>query len=97
MVLQTLSKAWGLAGIRLGIAFANEIVIDVLNRIKPPYNVNQLTQEVALKELADEVKFKIGVEAILSERKRLKNELQQLKNVLGIYPSDANFLLVRFP
>jgi len=96
IVLQTLSKAWGLAGIRLGMAFANEEVIDVLNRIKPPYNVNQLTQEVALKELADEVKFKIVVEAILSERKRLKNELQQLKNVLGIYPSDSNFLLVRF-
>ncbi|MDA9120513.1 histidinol-phosphate transaminase [Flavobacteriales bacterium] len=96
VVLQTLSKAWGLAGIRLGIAFANEIVIDVLNRIKPPYNVNQLTQEVALKELADEAKFKTGVAAILSESKRLQNELQLLKNVLEMHPSYANFLLVRF-
>jgi histidinol-phosphate aminotransferase len=96
VVLQTLSKAWGLAGIRLGMAFANEEVIDVLNCIKPPYNVNQLTQEVALKELAGEEKFKLEVEAIISERKRLKNELQPLKNVLEIYPSEANFLLVRF-
>jgi histidinol-phosphate aminotransferase len=96
VVLQTLSKAWGLAGIRLGMAFANEEVIDVLNRIKPPYNVNQLTQEVALKELAGEEKFNLEVEAIISERKRLKNELQPLKNVLEIYPSEANFLLVRF-
>lgn len=96
VVLQTFSKAWGLAGIRLGMAFANTEVIDVLNRIKPPYNVNQLTQEVALKELADEAGFKNEVEAILSERTRLMKELSQLKNVLEIYPSDANFLLVKF-
>ena len=96
IVLQTLSKAWGLAGIRLGMAFATMEVIDVLNRIKPPYNVNQLTQEVALKELTDESAFQKEVEAILSERKRLKTELAKLKNVLEIYPSDANFLLVKF-
>ena len=96
VVLQTLSKAWGLAGIRLGMAFANEEVIEVLNRIKPPYNVNQLTQEVALKELIDEAGFKKEVEVILTERTRLTNELSQLINVLHIYPSDANFLLVKF-
>lgn len=96
VILQTLSKAWGLAGIRLGMAFANEEVIEVLNRIKPPYNVNQLTQEIALKELADEAGFKNEVEAILAERTRLKKELSQLKNVLHIYPSDANFLLAKF-
>ena len=96
IILQTLSKAWGLAGIRLGMAFANEQVIEVLNRIKPPYNVNQLTQEVALKELANEAGFKNEVEAILTERMRLTKELTQLKNVLYIYPSDANFLLVKF-
>ncbi len=96
VVLQTLSKAWGLAGIRLGMAFANEEVIEVLNRIKPPYNVNQLTQEVALKELIDEAGFKNEVEVILTERTRLTNELSQLINVLHIYPSDANFLLVKF-
>ena len=96
VVLQTLSKAWGLAGIRLGMAFANEEVIEVLNRIKPPYNVNQLTQEVALKELADEAGFENEVKAILTERTRLTKELSQLTNVLHIYPSDANFLLVKF-
>ncbi|MCF8275135.1 MAG: histidinol-phosphate transaminase [Flavobacteriales bacterium] len=96
VILQTLSKAWGLAGIRLGMALANTEVIDVLNRIKPPYNVNQLTQEVALKELADEASFKNEVEAILAERTRLTKELSRLKNVLHIYPSDANFLLVKF-
>jgi len=96
VILQTLSKGWGLAGIRLGMAFANEEVIEVLNRIKPPYNVNQLTQEVALKELADETGFKNELEEILSERTRLIKELSQLKNVLHIYPSDANFLLVKF-
>lgn len=96
VVLQTLSKAWGLAGIRLGIAFANEEVIEVLNRIKPPYNVNQLTQDVALKELADETAFKKKVETLLSERNRLTDALSQLKNVVTIYPSDANFLLVKF-
>ncbi|MCF8459413.1 MAG: histidinol-phosphate transaminase [Flavobacteriales bacterium] len=96
VVLQTLSKAWGLAGIRLGMAFANSEVIDVLNRIKPPYNVNQLTQEVALKELADEAAFKKEVDAILSERTRLKTELSKLKRVEKIHPSDANFLLVKF-
>ncbi len=96
VILQTLSKAWGLAGIRLGMALANTEVIDVLNRIKPPYNVNQLTQEVALKELADEVGFKNQAEAILSERIRLAEELGRMKNVLTIYSSDANFLLVKF-
>ncbi len=96
VILQTLSKAWGLAGIRLGIAFANEEVIEVLNRIKPPYNVNQLTQEVALKELTDEAAFSNEVAAILTERIRLTKELSELRNVLHIHPSDANFLLVKF-
>ena len=96
VVLQTLSKAWGLAGIRLGMAFANEEVIEVLNRIKPPYNVNQLTQEAALKKLNDLNAFQNEVNTILSERKGLKIDLEKLKNVQHIYPSDANFLLVKF-
>lgn len=96
VILQTLSKAWGLAGIRLGMAFASTEIIDVLNRIKPPYNVNQLTQEKALEKLADEVGFQKEVKAILSERKRLREELSKLQNVLNVFPSDANFLLVKF-
>lgn len=96
VILQTLSKAWGLAGIRLGMAFASTEIIEVLNRIKPPYNVNQLTQEVALKRLNDVAAFQRELEVILLERKRLKTELAELENVLTIYPSDANFLLVKF-
>lgn len=96
VVLQTLSKAWGLAAIRLGMAFANAEVIDTLNRIKPPYNVNQLTQQKALEVLGDEEKFKDQVTEILAQRKRLQTELIELKTVLKIYPSDANFLLVKF-
>jgi histidinol-phosphate aminotransferase len=96
VVLQTLSKAWGLAAIRLGMAFANAEVIDTLNRIKPPYNVNQLTQQKALEVLGDEEKFKDQVAEILAQRKRLQSELIELKSVLKIYPTDANFLLVKF-
>lgn len=96
VVLQTLSKAWGLAGIRLGMAFASIEVIDVLNRIKPPYNVNQLTQEKALEKLADEAGFQKEMEAIISERERLREELSKLQNVLRVFPTDANFLLVKF-
>ncbi|MCB9185277.1 MAG: histidinol-phosphate transaminase [Flavobacteriales bacterium] len=96
VILQTLSKAWGLAGIRLGMAFASTEVIDVLNRIKPPYNVNQLTQEAALKKLNNLDGFQSEVDTILSERKTLGIELGQLKNVSTVYPSDANFLLVKF-
>lgn len=96
VVLQTLSKAWGLAAIRLGMAFANAEVIDTLNRIKPPYNVNQLSQQKALEVLGDEEKFKDQVAEILAQRKRLQSELRELKSVLKIYPSDANFLLVKF-
>ena len=96
VILQTLSKAWGLAGIRLGMAFAQTEIIDVLNRIKPPYNVNQLTQETALKKLVDLDKFQAEVKMILSERKRLEVELNLLTNVVAVYPSDANFLLVKF-
>lgn len=96
VVLQTLSKAWGLAGIRLGMAFADAEVIEVLNRIKPPYNVNQLTQEAALKKLNNLDGFQSEVNTILFERKRLGIELEKLKNVLHINPSEANFLLVKF-
>ena len=96
VILQTLSKAWGLAGIRLGMAFAHTEIIDVLNRIKPPYNVNQLTQETALKKLVELDTFQAEMKMILSERKRLEVELNLLSNVVAVYPSDANFLMVKF-
>jgi histidinol-phosphate aminotransferase len=96
VVLQTFSKAWGMAGIRLGMAFAHKEVIEVMNRIKPPYNVNVLTQRVALKKLQDTERFKQEVGMVLSEREMLRQELALLPIVTHIFPSDANFLLVRF-
>lgn len=97
VVLQTLSKAFGLAGIRLGMAFANEEVIAVLNRIKPPYNVNALTQAEALRELKETRNLKSEVASIWREREKLKDALNQLPIFTRIYPSDANFIFVTSP
>jgi len=96
VVLQTFSKAWGMAGIRLGMAFAGQAVIAVLNKIKPPYNVNGLTQKAALTKL-DRLSGKAEeIRSMIRERDRLQRELQKLPPVLRVFPSDANFLLVRF-
>ncbi len=94
VVLQTLSKAWGAAGIRLGMAFADPEIIRVLNKIKYPYNVNQLTQEKALEILGDEARMRDQVNGILAERKRLERILSEPPFSYKVYPSDANFLLV---
>ena len=95
VVLQTLSKAWGLAGLRLGMAFASEEIIDIYNKIKPPYNIAQSTQEIVLQALdnVDEVNEMIRV--IVAERKKLEEQLLLLPQVQHIFPSDANFLLVK--
>ena len=95
IVLQTLSKAWGAAGIRLGMAFASPEIIAVLNKIKYPYNVNQLTQEKALEILNNQSKMEEQLKAILEERTRLQQELNNLPLIMKIYPTDANFILVR--
>ena len=93
VVLQTLSKAWGCAAIRLGMAFASPEIIGVLNKIKYPYNVNLLTQEKAL-ELLDEDRMHRQLAQILQERTRLRRDLSAIPLVRRIYPTDANFLLV---
>ena len=93
VVLQTLSKAWGCAAIRLGMAFASPEIIGVLNKIKYPYNVNPLTQEKAL-ELLDEDRMHRQLAQILQERTRLCRDLSAIPLVRRIYPTDANFLLV---
>ena len=93
VVLQTLSKAWGCAAIRLGMAFASPEIIGVLNKIKYPYNVNLLTQEKAL-ELLDEDRMRTQLSQILQERTRLRRDLSAIPLVRRIYPTDANFLLV---
>lgn len=94
VVFQTLSKAWGAAGIRLGMAFASPEIISVLNKIKYPYNVNQLTQEKALEILNNQETMKSQLTLILSERTRLQQELTAIPCVRIIYPTDANFILV---
>lgn len=97
VILQTFSKAWGLAGLRLGIAYASKEIIAVLNKIKYPYNVNVMTQKLALEAL-DDVKVKENwVNEILLQRKYLVDMLSSLSLIQKIYPSDANFLLVKVP
>jgi histidinol-phosphate aminotransferase len=95
VILQTFSKAWGLAGLRLGIAFASKPIIDVLNKIKYPYNVNSLTQKIVLEAL-DNLKDKENwVNEILEQRKFMISRLECFSKVEKIYPSDANFILIR--
>ncbi len=95
IVTQTMSKAYGMAGIRLGICYASEEIIGILNKIKPPYNVNQLTQYQALKRVLDETLVQEEVKKILVERNILTKELEQLSFVEHIYKSDANFVLAK--
>ncbi|MCC8171073.1 MAG: histidinol-phosphate transaminase [Parabacteroides sp.] len=95
LIFQTFSKAWGSAGIRLGMAFASKEIIEVLNKIKYPYNINQLTQEKALHILDSAGTVKTWVGILLAEREKLKQTLEALPCVRKVYPSDANFLLVR--
>ena len=94
IVTQTLSKAYGMAGIRLGICYASSEIISVLNRIKPPYNVNELTQQRAIQQLKLNDLTKKQVEDILTERKNLINQLNTVSYISKIYPTDANFVLV---
>ena len=95
VVLQTLSKAWGLAGIRLGMAIASREIIQILDKIKYPYNVNQLTMDKALESLNRESEMKSWVKRILSQKERLAQNLNSFSFVQFVYPSDANFLLVK--
>ncbi|MCH8558573.1 MAG: histidinol-phosphate transaminase [Balneolia bacterium] len=95
VVMQTLSKAWGLAGIRLGMAFASTEIINYMMRVKPPYNVNSLTQDAALKALGNPNQTQRAIESILSERDRVAKSLEQMDGVIRVEESDANFLLVR--
>ncbi|MEJ0106866.1 MAG: histidinol-phosphate transaminase [Bacteroidota bacterium] len=95
VVMQTFSKAWGLAALRLGIAFASGEIIHVMNKIKPPYNINQATQELALKAMEEVAQVNDMIRVLVEEREALKAGLLQLSNVETVYPSDANFLLVK--
>ena len=93
VVLQTFSKAYGMAGLRLGMAFADAYVIDLMNRVKYPYNISQAAQELVLKAL-DEPRDR-EIAEIVAQRERLTAQLSELPCVLKVWPSDANFLLVQ--
>jgi histidinol-phosphate aminotransferase len=95
VVLQTLSKAWGLAGLRLGMAFAGEAIIGIYDKVKPPYNIGQATQELALKALGEVGQVNEMIRILVRLREELSLELAALPFVLRVYPSDANFLLVK--
>jgi histidinol-phosphate aminotransferase len=95
IITQTLSKAYGLAGIRLGICYASTEVIAVLNKIKPPYNVNELTQQRALERLSDQEKINREISSILTERDTLLSVLNKVSFVEKIYPTEANFILIK--
>ena len=96
VVLQTLSKAWGLAGLRLGMAFASTEIIGYLNKVKPPYNISEPVQELALKALDEVGQVNDMIRELVSSRELVKTELLLLSEVIEVYPSDANFLLVKF-
>ncbi|MDF2158061.1 histidinol-phosphate transaminase [Algoriphagus sp. CAU 1675] len=97
LVMQTFSKAWGLASLRLGMAFASEEIIRILNRIKPPYNISGLTQDTVLKAIRNKEKVDQMIRDILMEREYLTRELDKLDFIQKIHPSHANFLLVQLP
>lgn len=97
LVIQTFSKAWGLASLRLGMAFGSKEIIKILNRIKPPYNISGLTQQTVLEAMNNYEKVRQMTQEILSEREFLFEQLAQLSFIQHIFPSHANFLLVKMP
>ncbi|MEO8415270.1 MAG: histidinol-phosphate transaminase [Ginsengibacter sp.] len=95
IVMQTLSKAWGLAALRLGLAFASEKIIDLFNKVKPPYNINLSSQQLGLTALSGIDEVNRNIKNIVEQRQILQEELTQFSFIERIYPSDANFLLVK--
>ena len=96
VVLQTLSKAWGLAALRLGMAFASEEIIGYLNKVKPPYNISEPVQQLALQALDEIGQVNDMIVILVEERNKLEQSLASIPGVKKVYPSDANFLLVEF-
>lgn len=95
VILQTFSKAWGLAGLRVGLAFASEEIIRFFNKVKPPYNVSQIAQELIIKALKNRAKVENTIAEIIFERENLIKKLTNFSFVTKIYPTDANFVLVK--
>ena len=95
VVTQTLSKAYGMAGIRLGLCFASAEIITTMNKIKPPYNINTLTQAKAIQELTKSNAVKEQISFLLQERSTLANKMEGIELIKKIYPTDANFIMVK--
>ena len=95
VVMQTLSKAWGLAGLRLGMAYASQPIIELMNKVKYPYNINTATQLLVLDALNNIEWVNNHIATTVTEREKLKNELLDLSDTKEVFPSDANFLLVK--
>ncbi|QEC70332.1 histidinol-phosphate transaminase [Panacibacter ginsenosidivorans] len=95
VVMQTFSKAWGLAALRLGMAFASTEIINILNKVKPPYNINQATQELALKAMEEVAQVNDMIHHLVDMRDALSEVFEQIPTVEKVYPSDANFILVK--
>ncbi len=96
IVLKTLSKAYGMAGLRIGVGISSSEIASFINRLKPPYNVSSESQRLALQQLQNEKEQAENIRIILSEKEKLKNGLAENKEVVKIYPSDANFFLIEF-
>jgi histidinol-phosphate aminotransferase len=95
IVMQTFSKAWAMAGVRIGMAFCSTEIISYFNKVKPPYNISSVNQETVISRLARTGDFRSEVDALLKERERMASELSGIKYVEKVFPSDANFLLVK--
>jgi histidinol-phosphate aminotransferase len=95
IVMQTLSKAWGLAALRLGLAFASEKIIELFNKVKPPYNINLSSQQLGIKALSGIKQVNANIKTTVDQRMFLQKELTQFNFIQKIYPSDANFLLIK--
>ena len=95
VVLQTLSKAFGLAGIRCGFCLGSDDVIQLMNNVKAPYNVNKLTSEVAINAMKNIATLEKNIKVLMDEREKMASDLKALDFVVKVYPSDANFLLLR--
>ncbi len=95
IVMQTLSKAWGLAALRMGIAFASMDMIDLFNKVKPPYNINEASQQLALEALQNTQQINDWIKTVVHEKETIITALSKMQFVKHIYPSDANFILVK--
>ena len=95
IVMQTLSKAWGMAALRLGLCYASADIIDLFNKVKPPYNINEASQQIALEALQNTEQVNEWIKEVVLQKEKLMHELANFSFVKNIYPSDANFILIK--